>query len=289
MDSIRSGGVFRASTLVRMPQFSELVLRDAGRLIDVHAAIPAEARFFGDMRHWTLTQMASAIHFEHLRDPLQPKLSPKSLHAAIGGAGVASRNTVQAYLRELERVQFCEKLSAGAQRQRWPQITRKFEDLVLLYLLIHLELLDALDGSNRAKALRSDRSIGKTLQPMFAWRLSRNEAWCRPPTMIRRFSDAASGSSILHDLMRSAFSDGPFHVSISGLAERYQVSRSHVSNLLKGATMCGAVTWQFPGRRGLCYVSQELVECYYHWQAEKLANLACSYADLCALQVETAA
>ncbi|SEQ97412.1 hypothetical protein SAMN04488043_11250 [Thalassovita gelatinovora] len=244
-----------------------------------------------------MIQVAIGLHLEHRRDPTCPQLTPKSLFAALDGTGVASRNTVQAFLRELTRVQLVDSVAPKTIRQRAPKVSEKSEKLMQVYIDIHLHALDTIDGADRRAFLQRNPSFLFFVQPEFAKRICRSAAWYDPPETIRCFTNSTSGSSILHDLvlatqaLRVDVDDRVWvgTVSAAGLAQRYQVSPAHVARMLSRASELGAIGWSHAGRRGDCWLSAPLCKSYLLWQAEKLSILSYAFKDAVRSFVDNAA
>ncbi|MDX2484883.1 MAG: hypothetical protein QNK42_14615 [Pseudodonghicola sp.] len=282
-----SSHTYSAAGLLDMPGFWDGLAQELQDLLTVHSSIPAEVHYLADIRHWVLIQMAIALHFENQRDNRRPRLSPKLLLQALDGTGIASRNTVQAFLRELTRVQFTDLPPRETVRQRAPQVSEKSKKLMLIYLGIHLRALDTIDGGNRSPFLSNTPMFLPYLQPCFARRICVSPAWYSPPAEIKCFTNSASGSSILHDLVLASQHQqadaadriwiGP--VSTAKLSQRYQVSTAHVARMLSKARKLDLMGWARPGRRGDCWLSARLARSYLRWQAEKLAALSVAYSE----------
>lgn len=289
-DLLRLSPSHRAADLVAQPLFWQALVQQAQDLLTVHSAIPAEVHYLADIRRWVLIQMAIALHLEHQRDATQPMLSPKSLLAALDGTGIASRNTVQAFMRELARVQFTAAPAQSAIRQRAPKVSEKSEKLMQIYLDIHLRALDTVDGGGRRAFLHQWPRFLSYLQPAFARRICKSSAWYTPPPAIQGFTNAASGSSILHDLVlateqRAPDAEGKIWigaVSAAVLAKRYQVSPAHVARMLSRARGLGAMGWGEAARRKECWLSASLAQAYLLWQGEKLSVLSDAFCEAAA-------
>ncbi|WP_376874363.1 hypothetical protein [Albirhodobacter sp. R86504] len=271
--------------MVIAPQFWQAMMRQTQDLLTVHTSIPAEVHYLADTRRWMMIQMALALHFDHSLSPSNPAPSPKSLTTALAESRIVSRNTVQAFLRELTRVKFIEASAPNAIRQRVTRASAKSERLMRVYLDIHLRALDTIDGSHRSAFLQQNPDFLGYLQPTFAKRICRSVAWYSPPEAIQCFTNSASGSSILHELVLSTRSHQPSEdgrlwigaFSARSLAARYQVSPAHIARLLTRACALGAIGWSRPMRRGECWLNAQLAQDYLLWQAEKLAALSSAF------------
>jgi hypothetical protein len=246
---------------------------------------PEIVHYLADIRHWILLHMALALHFEHKTDPRSPQLTPKRLLTSLGDTSIASRNTVQAFLRKVARIQLTDPPKAGMRRQHATQASLKSEKLILVYIDIHLRALDTLDGADRSGYLIENPGFLHFLQPNFARRICLKPAWYSPPETIKCFIDSVSGSSILHEMILSTQSVVPDQdgrlwvdfVSFGELATRYHVSPAHISRMLKRAQKSGGIGWERQARRGACWLSIDLRDAYLLWQAEKLAALSSAY------------
>ncbi len=270
-----------------MPNFWAGLSCAAQDLLSVHSAHPAQVHYLACIRRWILIQMAIALHFEHQIDQTRPQLSPKTLLGAIDGTGIACRNTVQAFLREMVRVQLTDQPSRETIRQRSPRVSEKCERLMLVYLGINLHALDLIDHGSRSATLARSPGLLAYLQPNFARRTCLSRAWYDPPTEVRCFTHCTSGSSILHSLVlatqdRRPDGDGRIWigtVSAADLSQRYKVSAAHVARMLNSAGSLGAIGWTGPGRRGNGWLSTRLTGSYLLWQAEKLAALSIAFQE----------
>lgn len=281
-------GGYSAAELVVKPEFWSGLSQEAQDLLTVHEAIPEVVHYLADIRHWILIQMAIALHFEYKCDPSRPRLSPKVLQEALEGTRIASRNTIQTFLREMVRVQLTDQPLPETLRQRAPQVSEKSEKLILVYLSIHLRALDAVDGGRRNAALQNRPDLLPALQSRFARRICLSPAWYNPSEEVRCFTGSTSGSSILHDLILATQHRQPDAagriwigpISSAQFSGTYNVSTAHVARMLSKAQTIGAVGWAKPRRRGDCWLSVKLARSYLLWQAEKLSALSRAFEEI---------
>ena len=278
---------YDAQTLVGKPTFWAGLLHKAQTLVASHAAIPDKIHYVADLRRWVLIQMTCALYFENQIDSNRPRLSPKSLLDAVANTGLASRNTVQAFLREAAKVQILQHADSSKLRQHAPDLSSGFISLMQLYAVMHLQALDTIDGGNRSAVLDDDPALLFVLQPAFARRICARPLWYDPPENIACFTKSNSGSSILHNLILATkdskadsadrFWVGP--LSAGQLSENFKVSSAHVARILSKARMIGAIGWEKPRQGGQCWVSKLLTDNYAMWQAEKLAAMSAAFQD----------
>ena len=276
---------YDAAQLIARPMFWEALKGEASDLLKVHAVAPEVVHYLADIRHWILIHMAIALHFERKIDPAAPPLTPKKLLTELAGPGIASRNTVQSFLRELLRIKLTEPPKTGTLRQHATEVSAKSEKLMFVYIDIHLRALDMVDGGGRSALFNRTPTLLHKLQPAFARKICLNPAWYNPPAMVNCFTNSVSGSSILHEMVLSTQSNEPDGygrfwlgtVSTAGLAARYHVSDAHISRILIKAQQVGGIGWENERRRGACWLSTTLRDAYLLWQAEKLAALSSAF------------
>lgn len=236
-----------------------------------------------------LSQLTIALHFEHRRDPACPPISPGNLVRAIGSTGIASRNTIHAFLMEMRSRRFVVPLASADRRQRAVRATQLSEDLIRRYFDIHLRALDIIDGGARFALSCRHPHLLHQAQPRFTRQLLEQRDWYRPPPGIAKFVRSDSGSSVLHDLVKdvpSLLSDmnSPIwigKVSPNWFSSRYRISRTHVARLFGVAREAGLIGWANKSNRGECWISPRLAHDYRRWQAIKLAAVSQAFYETC--------
>lgn len=280
---------YSVDELIGMPGFRDGLAAAAQDLLETHLSLPREVRYVADLQRWMLSQMTIAIHFEHLRDPAFPPLSPGNLIRAVGDTRIASRNTVHTFLMEMRKYRFVVPMERADRRQRAVQATEMSEGLIRRYFDIHLRALDLIDGGARFAISCEHPELLHYAQPRFTWLLVNNSDWHTPPQSIAKFVSSDSGSSVLHHLIKSArllASDEMSRVWIGKvspkvLSERYRISRTHTARLFGAAREARLIGWSRDSNRGDCWISPQLIRDYLYWQAIKLASVSRAFTDAC--------
>lgn len=185
-------------------RFRDSLKSAAQDLLKTHFALPREVHYVADLQRWMLSQMTIALHFEHLRDPALPPISPSTLMRAVGDTGIASRNTVHSFLMEMRRYRFVGPLEISDRRQRGVKATEMSERLIQRYFGIHLQALDLIDDGARYALSCEHPHLLQYAHPRFTWALVNCRNWYRPPRSIAKFVSSNSGGSVLHDLIMAA-------------------------------------------------------------------------------------
>lgn len=280
---------YDAASLVETGGFRAALSSSAQELLETHLALPREVHYVADLQRWLLSQVTMAMHFEHRLDPAASPVSPSSLVREVEKAGIASRNTVHAFLMEMRRYRFVVPLRRADMRQRAVEATDMSEQLIRRYFGIHLRALDIIDDGGRYALSCRHPDLLERAQPRFARLLLEQNDWHRPPPSIAKFVRSDSGSSILHDLITgapdlSATANAPIwigNVSPIAFSRRYRISRTHAARLFGLARDDGLIGWAKSSNRGECWISADLVRAYRLWQAVKLAAVSRGFHEAC--------
>lgn len=273
------------NALVGNPRFFDCLTKTAEELLTIHRKLPREVRYVADIQKWLLSQATLAVHFEHAINPENPPISPTNLINFLKGTQVASKNTALAFLQEMRHYKLVEAIASNDRRKHLFKATFQTEELIRLWLLTHLEALDKIDCGFRAELIRAHPELLQYIQPLMTRKLLQDRAWYAPPDSIANFTQAESGTSILHDIASRAPWEltneimwiGP--VTSHGIAAQYVVSQSHTARILARARIAGLIGWELPRSRGNCWVSAQLVRDYRNWQALKFSAIASGMSE----------
>lgn len=279
-----------AFRLFRSEQFSEAQNFAAKELMAIHQAHPREVHYVADLNRWRMTQEMLALHLEHAISPQAPAISHSNLVKVLAHSAVASRNTVHAFLLEMHRLKLIEPVPSHDRRHRTYRASDLTERLIRAYFDLHLRSLDMIDDGARHIIFRSNPELLAPVQANFAALLRDQAGWYAPSPQIYHFVRSNSGNSVLHHVVSAAtWSDdfagervsiGP--LSVTDLAERYQMSRTHAGRLMSLATAAGLVGLDGSGSTRQWWISIELVREYRLWQAYKFAALSCAFDHVAA-------
>ncbi len=274
-----------ADALLRHPRFHACLTASAGELLATHRQIPREVRYLAGLQKWLLSQATLAIHFAHQADPANPPLTPGALQRMLRGTGAASRNTITAFLQEMQHYGLAHPVPGGDRRRHVLLATPATEALIRRWMDTHLSALDLIDAGGRQALLRDNPGLLRQIQPGMTRRILAQPGWLAPPPGVALFTRADSGSNILHHILVRApqvlppdcFDAG--RVTARDIAGHFLISQSHTARLLARAGRAGLLRWTHPGRQGNCLVSATLVRDYRAWQALKFAALAQAFAQ----------
>lgn len=280
-DPLLMAGAMTPAMLVAHPLFP-MVDRDiAGHLITIHRDTPRLARLKASHRKWLMTQSMYALSIQRREDDPNSGLNPARFIGIATTIGAASRNTADAFLKELLAYKFLREVVHGTdKRMRFLETTEASDRAMMSWFMGHMRGLDRLDGGERERICAADPRIFRLAQPRAAERLIANPVWRYPADSIRAFLFAEFGGMILHELMNQidAFSAvegrvvvGP--VSVPALAQQYGISVTNIKTMFKKTEEAGFVGWI--GTRGnrTLWLSEAFLADYLMWQAQKFSAL----------------
>lgn len=280
---------FGSAELVADPRFRICLSASATELLATHGEIPREVRYVADLQKWLLSQATLALHFRHQTDPLAPQLSPSALLRSLEGTGVASRNTISAFLQEMVHYGLAAPCPSPDRRQRSLIATPLAEALISRWTSTHITALDRIDQGTRAAFLAENPAMIRDIQPRMTQLLLADAAWLQPKASVGLFTHANQGSNLLHHILSHLPWDittewvAVGRITARDLAAHYLISQTHIARLLHSAEQAGLLRWPDPDRRGPCEAAAHLVQDYRAWQAAKFAALSTAFKEAAAV------
>jgi hypothetical protein len=259
--------------------FHGAIRRQAQSMLQLYEANRRLSSVFATQQRWLMAHVGFALHFR--RDKLDQR---SGLHAArffevIGKHQVASRNTADAFLKEMQKYKFVRCLPEGRDKRRRPlEPTEASLEALFGWLLAHLATLDGLDGGERLQRFMAATDTIAAIQPRIADALLSTHAVRQPERTFSLFTWLNNGGIVM-DWLISGMQDADADAerittgvaSIAEMAEWLKLSRTHLARKLAEAEALGSIGWQ--GRRGnsVMWVSKGFREEYTMAQAVKLA------------------
>jgi hypothetical protein len=206
------------------------------------------------------------------------------LHAAkftdsVAADGVASRNTADAFLKEMEKYGYLREAPAGRDRRIRPlEPTPVSIQSVSGWLVTHLNTLDALDGGARCAAFLAQPQTIALIQPLIADGLLRSNAIRAPGRAFSLFTWLNEGGIVM-DWLIVGLAEVPSRsprilstvASFDDLGDRIKLSRSHLIRKLRIAETMGSLGWMGQRGKSTMWVSVDFAREYHTQQSIKLA------------------
>lgn len=191
---------------------------------------------------------------------------------------VASRNTADAFIKEMLHYNIAEYVAGGDGRTHPLQPTAATVRTFAGWVLAHLRTLDHIDGGDRLASFLQQPDILARLQPLVADGLLASKPVREPNQTFSLFIWLNNGGIVMDWLMSGI---DPGHadleriptsvVSIGEFARWLKLSRTHLGRKLRTAEDLGSVGWLGERGHSVMWLSRQFYEEYMTVQAAKLA------------------
>jgi AraC-like DNA-binding protein len=262
-----------------MPALHDHIQAQSTAFLALFAQDSRLSAVFATQQRWLMSHIGLALYFRGLENGTKAGLSLSHFLAAVEAHKVASRNTADAYIKELIRYKYIHLLSDPDDKRLRPM--QPDPHAIALFggwLETHLVTLDRLAGGNRQAAFHANPGLTASAQPLVAEGLLAAQAVRNPEKTFSLFTWLDNGGMVM-DWLISNMQKAPLDAervevqgfSVSEMAARAGLSRTHLARKLKEAEDLGSIGWQ--GRRGHSglWVSRGFREEYTSAQAIKLA------------------
>ncbi|TGQ39478.1 hypothetical protein [Mesorhizobium sp. M00.F.Ca.ET.216.01.1.1] len=267
-----------AEDIADRPALHRSVQAQSQALIRIYEASPRLAAVFATQQRWLMGHVGLALHFR--RDPRdhRKQLTMARFIEVICQNSVASRNTAEAFVKEMLHYKIAEYLPARDGRTRPLQPTASTVETFTGWVLAHLRTLDQLDGGNRLARFLEQPEMLARLQPLVADGLLSSHPVREPKQTFSLFIWLTNGGIVMDWLMSGIDPDDAgldriptSVVAIGDFAKWLKLSRTHLARKLHDAEELGSVGWL--GQRGhsVMWVSSQFYQEYMTVQAAKLA------------------
>jgi len=274
-----------ADKIAEHPALHASIRRQSQALLQSYEANPRLASVFATQQRWLLAHIGAAVYFRS--DPLDRR---KGLHASrylelVREHAVASRNTADAFLKEMINYNFVRYVPGNGDRRFRPlEPSQTTLETLSGWAMVHLSTLDALDGERRLETyLQGSNSLAR-LQPLIADGLLSSPAVREPPRTFSLFTWLNNGGIVM-DWMIAGIEPANVDadristgvLSVADMARWFKISRTHLARKLRDAEALGSIGWQ--GQRGnsVMWVSKEFRAEYATAQAVKLSIIDAAF------------
>jgi len=248
---------------------------------------PRLASVFATQQRWLMAHIGLALHFRREPDDYRKELTTARFLDAIRQNSVASRNTADAFVKEMLHYGFIEYVPTAQDGRIRPlrPATASLEP-VTLWLMAHLQTLDGLDGANRLALFLARPDALAMLQPRIADGLLSSNPVREPKQTFSLFTWLNNGGVVMDWLISGV---DPEHagldriptgvVSIGDFAKWLKLSRTHLARKLRAAEDLGSVGWLGQRGQSVMWVSRDFYGEYMAAQAVKLAIMDAAFTE----------
>jgi len=273
-----------ADEIAGHPGLHAAIRQQSQLLLQVYDGNPRLASVFGTQHRWLMAQAALALHF---RGDGRGTSGARILDF-VSRHGVASRNTADAFIKEMLKYGYARLVPQAEDKRTRPlEPTEASLDALHGWLGIHLASLDRLDRGQRLETFLGTKGALASLQPRIADGLLSSNRVRHPERTFSLFTWLNNGGLVMDWLIAGIEDADPDAervatgiVSIAVMAERLKLSRTHLTRKLSDAEALGSIGWQ--GKRGqsVMWVSAGFRREYVRAQAVKLAIIDAAF-DAC--------
>lgn len=273
--------------IVGHPQFVPALRAYAAKLRGQFDRSPRLSRMLASHQRWLLSQAAFALQLEY--DPMQPGsgLTTTNLREIITSNNAASRNTVLNFLDQLLSYKFVRIVGDPNRRPKRYEATELPTQAMFQWLVTNFELLDHLDGGDRAPTLLAQPDLFRLIQPQIARHACLNPSWLEPPPRVALFLWTEAGGLVMDELVRRAMELAPDgegynigRIDARLMAEHFMISRTHLQRLFRRAVQTGCLHWP-DGDRNHCILRRDFLDEYCGWQAIKFSIVDFAHEKIC--------
>ena len=279
-----------ADEILAHPALEPCVRGQAQSLLLIQEASPRIASLFATQQRWLMSHAALAQYFRNEANEPAPGCLPSASSSLSSAIELASRNTASAFLKELLKYDMV-RFVAGSEGRRHRPIEPVPAVLMALFhwLALHLGTLDGLDGGARAAGFHARPALLGAIQPLIADGLIGSGDVRKPERTFSLFTWVDEGGIVMDRLIVGCQqgADGLARIptdvtSISGLAQRLNLSRTQLGRKFAEAEAMGSLGWSGPRGKSPLWVSADFRREYHAAQAVKLAIIDAAF-EACAV------
>lgn len=267
------------------PEFHDEIRLHARALLDAHERFPRISSVFATEQRAMMGSIAFSLYFMSGLETPHRSFTLARFYELVEDFSVASRNTAEAFIKEMLKYGYLRYASSDGDRRVRPfEPTETSMDALMTWAMAHLHTLDGFDGGARAVAVANEPDVLFKLHPQVAVGLvgeGRKEEFSGTLSL---FAWVVNSKLFL---LRILAGMGPVDASldqvstdidsIADLAAWLGVSQTHFARKLRDAETMGSIGWR--GQRGQSpmWVSTGFLKEITDEQASRLAFFDAAY------------
>lgn len=276
-----------AAEIARHPAALRCIQEQARALIHIYETSPRLAAVFATQQRWLLGHAGLALHFRRDPNDRRTEMTMARFIEVVRRYSLASRNTAEAFVKEMLRYNIAEYISASGDGRAHPmRVTEGTIETFTGWIHAHLRTLDRIDGGNRLTTFLDRPGMLSRLQPLIADGLLASQGVREPGRTFSLFIWLNNGGIVM-DWLMSGIDPEDAHldriptsvISVSEFAHWLKLSRTHLARKLNDAEALGSIGWV--GQRGhsVMWVSRQFFDEYMVMQTSKLALVDLAFDD----------
>lgn len=273
-----------ADQIAAHPPFLALIRGQSRALLQAYDANSRMASTFATQQRWLLAHTAFALYFQNGPAESSKGITLGRLFERVALHAIASRNTADAFVKEMLRYGFLRPVEGEDRRSRPMEPIESALGAIAGWVMVHLSTLDAIDDGRRLACFRDTEHALWRLQPAIAEGLLSSPAVREPQKTFSLFTWLNNGGVIM-EWLTAGLGDPPGSgdrittpvFSIADMASWLKLSHSHLSRKLREAEAMGSLGWE--GQRGnsAMWVSKGFLDEIVRAQATKLSIIDAAF------------
>lgn len=272
-----------AEKIAGHPQFLSFLRAQSRALLQIYNASPRLSGVFATQQRWLLAHAALALFFESGSTD-HGQLTLSRFFDLVARYEISSRNTADAFVKEMERYGFVRAVEGEDKRTRPLAPAEEALSAISGWTIVHLSTLDQIDDGRRlARFLATEHALAK-LQPAIAEGLLTSVPVRQPQKTFSLFTWLNNGGVIMEWLVSNLGdpAEAGGHIatpvfSMLDMARWLNLSHTHLRRKLRAAEAMGSLGWA--GQRGnsAMWVSPGFVNEMMAAQAVKLSIIDAAF------------
>lgn len=265
------GFALTAEAMLAHPNIHDFVRQQAGGFLTRFTEIPLVARIFASHQRWLLAHIALMLYCK------TGQIIPARFFDHIEKNAVASRNTADAFLKEMEAYGVVTVTTSTDRRSR-PLVPSEISmNGAINWVELHLETLDRFDKGSRSRKFHAAGRDISNLHPLIASEFMHTPELREQPKIFDPFVWLNNGNIIIdwliangQDVDSSSARIPVGVVSIQKMSDTFHLSRTHLTRKLLEASKMGTIGWLGARGRSELWISSEFRMHYARAQTIKL-------------------
>ncbi|NEI71377.1 hypothetical protein GR212_17505 [Rhizobium lusitanum] len=280
-----------AKELAQDPEFFTEILNYTREIISTYDENQSVCSVFASQQRWLMALAGFALYCGGI-DGEPPGMHANRFANYVVDHDIASHNTALSFLQDMLTLGLLRYLPVAADRRARPmEPTEEAARQLAKWLSIHLSALDHLDGGKRNALFAKQPELIGVLQPAISVGIIQSDDLRHPGETFDLFTWANSGGVIMDYLISRVGMINPAtqqaivgRVAFTDICRRFLISRTHAKRLMNRAVKMESVGWTGSSGRSQLWLSNNFIQEYRNYQAEKFAIIDAAWENTLGLR-----
>ncbi len=275
-----------AKELAQDPNFFAEIVNYTREILSTYNQNQQICSVFASQQRWLMALAGFGLYYGGIDG------EPAGIHANrfttyVVENEIASHNTALSFIQQMLAEGFLRYLPVAPDRRSRPmEPTEEAVKQLGKWLLIHLSVLDRLDGGKRSALLAKHPELIAALQPAISVDIINSDDLRHPGDTFDLFTWVNSGGVIMDYLIsRVGLVDTATQrvivgrIAFTDICRRFLISRTHAKRLMIRAAKMQSIGWTGASGRSQLWLSCDFIQEYRNYQAEKFAIIDAAWRN----------